>query len=72
MNDNPYDPEQLDAIRHFAGSAEIRIALLPYAGAGPYPQTYYTDSETLASKAAEKKQDFFERYEGLRSALVRV
>jgi UDP-MurNAc hydroxylase len=69
MNDNPYDPEQLDAIRHFAGSAEIRIALLPYAGAGPYPQTYYTDSKTLASKAAEKKQDFFERYEGLRSAL---
>lgn len=69
LNDNPFDAEQLTEIREFVGDDELRIALLPFTGAGPYPQTYYRDPDTLREKASAKKLDFFDRYDALRRAL---
>lgn len=68
MNDNLYNPGQLAAIKAFLPKRPS-IALLGYTGAGPYPQTYYTDSQILEKKAEEKKQDFFGRYQQMRDAL---
>ena len=67
MNDNPYCQKQIDRIKEFA--PKIDIALLGHTGAGPYPQTYYTDKETLKQKAEEKKQLFFDRYKKMADAL---
>lgn len=60
LNDNPYNQKQVDILQKFAGRP--KIALLGYSGAGPFPQTYYTDPHVLEEKAAEKKKLYFERY----------
>lgn len=67
MNDNFFNQNQIYQIKKIAPS--IQIALLPYAGAGPYPQTYYDIGPTLIQKAASKQQQFFDRYLQLRDAL---
>ena len=67
MNDNIYNKAQLQAIKEFCPSPTI--ALLAYSGAGPYPQTYYTDLEVLKNKSEEKKQIIFNRYKKIRDAL---
>ena len=67
MNDNPFNEEQVAAIRALAPQPDI--ALLGYTGAGPYPQTYHDDPETLERLAAEKKEQFFGRYRRMRDAL---
>jgi UDP-MurNAc hydroxylase len=61
MNDNLFCEQQLNDIKNYCASP-IQIALLGYAGAGPYPQTYFRDIPTLELKAEEKKQQFFKRY----------
>ncbi|MBT6718827.1 MAG: MBL fold metallo-hydrolase [Nitrospina sp.] len=67
MNDNFFTRNQIDRIKRIAPS--IQIALLPYAGAGPYPHTYYDIGPTLIERASIKKQQFFDRYLQLRDAL---
>lgn len=67
MNDNLYDEDHLEKIQEFCGAPTI--ALTGYTGAGPYPQTFYNDPETLAIKAAEKREAFFQRYLRMQSAL---
>ncbi|MBT3185120.1 MAG: MBL fold metallo-hydrolase [Nitrospina sp.] len=67
MNDNFFNESQINRINEIAPS--IQIALLPYAGAGPYPHTYYDIGPTLIEKASLKRQQFFDRYLQLRDAL---
>ncbi len=61
MNDNLYNFRQLEDIKSYCDKG-IKIALLGYTGAGPYPQTYYDDPKKLMELAAKKKEDFFIRY----------
>ncbi len=68
MNDNLFCKSQLDEIVNFCQS-KIDIALLPYTGAGPYPQTYFENEQDLLIKAESKKKQFFERYLALRNYL---
>ncbi len=67
MNDNFFNKDQIDRVKAIAPN--IQIALLPYAGAGPYPQTYYDIGPALIEKAALKKQQFFDRFLQLRDSL---
>ncbi|PZC46142.1 MAG: UDP-MurNAc hydroxylase [Chloroflexi bacterium] len=67
MNDNLYNEDHLEKVRGVCGAPTI--ALTGYTGAGPYPQTFYSDPETLAIKAAEKREEFFQRYLRMQSAL---
>ena len=49
---------------------EIDILLCGYTGAGPYPQTYFSNDENqLEIEATKKKLSFFERYKLLTSTL---
>jgi len=67
LNDNQYYQPQIDAIKELAPN--IDIALIGHTGAGPYPQTYYKDTDILKEKAEEKKQLFFDRYADMADAL---
>ncbi len=66
MNDNPFDQAQIDCILAFCPQGQVDLALLPYAGAGPYPQTYAFATEAEQIEAAESKRrqflDLFSRY----------
>jgi UDP-MurNAc hydroxylase len=65
MNDNPFDGQQIEQIRALLPEGNATLALLPHAGAGPYPQTYCMHERTLLEKADKKKQQFltlFTRY----------
>lgn len=70
LNDNPYDQNQVDQILAQCPSGYPTVALLPYAGAGPYPQTYYFATESDREKAIEKKKrQFLDLYSKYVSAL---
>ena len=65
MNDNPFDARQVDKILSLLPHGKATAALLPYTGAGPYPQTYQMDERTLHEKVNRKKEQFltlFRRY----------
>jgi UDP-MurNAc hydroxylase len=68
MNDNAFNELQLHAIKDFC-QGNPQIALLPYTGAGPYPQNYITDKALLIQRANEKKKAFFDRYLKMRNYL---
>jgi UDP-MurNAc hydroxylase len=68
MNDNLFNRVQIDRIMQFCGG-NISLACLPYAGAGPYPQTYELPPDAMKARAEEKKKQFFARYAALRDAL---
>lgn len=58
LNDNPVDPVQVAALLEACPSHRPTCALLPYSGAGPYPQCYEfaTEAErTAAERAKERK-----------------
>jgi len=59
MNDNPLDPEQIARVRALCPGGRPDFALLPYAGAGPYPQTFTFRTEAALIAAAEKKRRRF-------------
>lgn len=67
MNDNMPNETQLRDIKDFAPNPSV--AFIGYSGAGPYPQTYYTDHDILMLLAEEKKQKMFGRYKELDKAL---
>jgi len=75
MNDNQFYKPQIDRINELAFNRESVkkynniIALIGYTGAGSYPQTYYTDDDTLEDKALEKKTLWFSRYVRMAKAL---
>lgn len=68
MNDNPQQGPQIEALLDFCGTVDI--ALLPFTGAGPYPQTYVDREDELKRLAEEKKLDFMDRYRSLADALA--
>lgn len=57
MNDNPYHEPQLEKVLTF--SPHIDFALLPFAGAGPYPQTYYDLKDPILFQKMEQKSTRF-------------
>jgi UDP-MurNAc hydroxylase len=65
LNDNPFDPEQVAAIRRLCDGGPT-LALLPYGGATAHPQTYIFASEAELTSAANAKErhflDIFQRY----------
>jgi UDP-MurNAc hydroxylase len=66
-NDNFYKPELIK--KTLALAPKPTIALLPYTGAGPYPQTYYEDPKSLEVFARLQKELFLSRYMQLALAL---
>jgi UDP-MurNAc hydroxylase len=59
MNDNPFEPEQVAGILDFCPGGRPDLALLPYSGAGPYPQTFhFPDQAALAAAALAKCEQF--------------
>jgi UDP-MurNAc hydroxylase len=66
MNDNPVCPHQIARIRAFCPEGRVDFALLPYSGAGPYPQTFDFADEQARREAAERKKaqflGLFEQY----------
>lgn len=68
LTDVHYEQGMIDKILNWCGGPPT-IALIPFAGAGPWPQTYYSDPEILAAKAKEKQAMFVERFVQFRDAL---
>ncbi len=59
MNDNHISPKQIEKICATCPNGRPTAALLPYTGAGPFPQTYYFESEIEQNQAAEQKKQQF-------------
>lgn len=66
FNDNPYDAQQVDSVlRQGRQPGSPTVALLPFVGAGPWPQAYDLTPEAMVQAGAAKKQkglDLFRRY----------
>jgi len=64
-NDNPFDQAQVDAIKFYTGDHPT-VALLPFVGAGPWPQCCEFDSPTERQEAEHLKKQMhlkgFQRY----------
>ena len=65
LNDNPYDQNQVDVIKFYTGDHPT-VALLPFVGAGPWPQCCEFDSPTERQEAEHLKKQMhlkgFQRY----------
>lgn len=68
MNDNPYDQVQIDRINALTAGKHV-TALLPYAGAGPWPQCFAMSSSSLFAAANDKRAKFLAQFERYRLAL---
>ncbi len=68
MNDCPYDQRQVDRINSLTLGKHI-TALLPYSGAGPWPQCYKMSEVMMHFEAKQKKKKFLELFERYRVAL---
>lgn len=65
LNDNPFDQQQIDLINAACPGGHPTVALLPFVGAGPWPQCYEMDSDVRLMAALAKKQKYlqlFKRY----------
>jgi UDP-MurNAc hydroxylase len=70
MNDNPFARDQIEAILDFCPGRRVDVALLPYAGAGPYPQTFaFADGAALHEAVARKRAQFFALFNKYMEAL---
>ncbi len=64
MNDCPFDQRQVDRINQLTAGKHV-TALLPYSGAGPWPQCYRMSSLACLAAADDKKKTYvtqFARY----------
>ncbi len=68
MNDNPFDPKQVEFINHCTANKHI-TALLPYSGAGPWPQCFSMEPTAIYDAANAKCDKFLEQFERYRLAL---
>jgi UDP-MurNAc hydroxylase len=59
LNDNPFEPAQVARLLDFCPGGRPDLALLPYSGAGPYPQTFAFSDEAALLAAVSKKRDQF-------------
>ncbi len=63
MNDNAFVPAQVARILEFCPGGRVDFALLPYSGAGPYPQTFeFEDAAQLAAAAERKHEQFLDLF----------
>lgn len=70
LNDNPFVPRQIDRILDFCPDRVVDFALLPYSGAGPYPQTFdFADRGELVAAAERKRQQFLSLFDHYLEAL---
>ncbi|MFS4461115.1 MBL fold metallo-hydrolase [Bdellovibrio sp. HCB2-146] len=70
MNDNPFDPQQVSEVLAKCPHGRPNVALIPHSGAGPYPQTYFFESDELRLRAEDKKKrQFLELYSQYLNAL---
>lgn len=59
LNDNAVVPAQVARLRDFCPEGKVGFALLPYSGAGPWPQTFeFPDPARLDAAAERKRQQF--------------
>mgnify|MGYP001226258920 CR=1 FL=1 len=64
LNDNRIDEEQIVKIKSVCANRHPTVSLLPWVGAGPYPQTYkFVDSENREAAAESKGIQFLHNYE---------
>ncbi len=68
MNDCPYDQEQINAI-NLATAGKHVTALLPYTGAGPWPQCFDMAPTDVIAAADNKRAKFLAQFERYRVAL---
>ena len=59
MNDNRIDKNQIELIKKHCPGGRPTVALLTYAGAGPYPQTYFFENDDERKKAEQSKHKQF-------------
>ncbi|GAB2178917.1 MBL fold metallo-hydrolase [Dongia sp. agr-C8] len=63
MNDNPFDPVQIEALLKFCAGSTIEVALIPHSGAGPFPQTFAFENQAELERAvAGKREQFLNLY----------
>jgi UDP-MurNAc hydroxylase len=62
MNDNPFDKKQIQDVLSLCPTGRPTVALLPFAGAGPYPQTYELPAEEALEAATRKRKQFLVNY----------
>jgi UDP-MurNAc hydroxylase len=69
LNDCPYDQAQADAINRLTAGKRV-TALLPYTGAGPWPQCFINLDPGQRQAAADAKRDrFLAQFQRYREAL---
>lgn len=68
MNDNPFDQKQVDIINDLIQGRHV-TALLPYSGAGPWPQCFGLDEEALQRATALKRAKFLGQFLQYKDAL---
>ena len=62
MNDNHVNDEQIDRILKLCPLGRPTMAMIPYTGAGPFPQTYQFDDPSEQVAAGAKKRKQFQNY----------
>ncbi len=68
MNDCPFDQAQVTMINHFTDGKTV-TALLPYTGAGPWPQCFQMAESARLAAAADKKVHYLDQFQRYRVAL---
>ena len=69
MNDNMFQPGQIARLKNFCSGGRVDFALLPYSGAGPYPQTFaFADDAALAAASARKREQFLSLFDAYLAA----
>ncbi len=63
LNDNPFGPRQVARLLEFCPGGRPDFALLPYSGAGPYPQTFeFAEPAQLEAAVARKRRQFLDLF----------
>ncbi len=68
MNDCPFDQGQVDRINQLTAGKHV-TALIPYSGAGPWPQCYKMSPTACIAAAEDKKAKYLALFERYRLAL---
>lgn len=68
LNDNPFDAKQVERVNAMTAGKHV-TALLPYTGAGPWPQCYHMTHIERYAAAREKKNKFLDQFTRYKFAL---
>lgn len=70
MNDNPFDQKQIDIINGMTEDRGLHVtALLPYSGAGPWPQCVRMSPHACLMAAGDKRRKFLTQFQRYKDAL---